>query len=148
MPKEHSGGILDLKFNEDGTNVYSLSEDKKIYKYDVALKEVVYEKELKRKNLLESGLLAPIKNNLLLFAYENKLVLLDTETDKEERKFKGHSKNISIVSVAENGTHFASFSEEGFINFYNLKKSNPVHSVSVLSKSRLLSLLLLNITKH
>ena len=48
--------------------------------YLILLLKVTYVKEIKRKNLLESGVLAPIKDNIL-FAYENKLTLLDTISD-------------------------------------------------------------------
>lgn len=63
-------------------------------------------------------------------------------------KFKGHSKYVRMLRVLRNGTHFASYSEEGFINVYNLKEEKPVHSVNVLSKSSLVNIIFENTGKN
>lgn len=57
-------------------------------------------------------------------------------------KFKGHSKSVRLIRVGLGcSTHFASFSDEGFINIYAIRENAPVHSVSVLSKSALVNLI-------
>ncbi|KAL4464741.1 hypothetical protein ABPG74_011302 [Tetrahymena malaccensis] len=147
LAKSHTGSVFDIKFNEDSTHFYTISSDKKLFKYDLQLKDVTYVKEIKRKNLLESGVLAPVKDNVL-FAYENKLTLLDTVSDSEVLKYKGHSKNIKMIRVAKNNTHFATFSDEGFINVYNIKEEKPVHSVNILSKSNLVNFVFENTSKN
>lgn len=50
-------------------------------------------KEIKRKNLLESGVVAPVKDNVLL-AIENKIMLLDTLTDV--RTLKSTNSNLNL----------------------------------------------------
>ena len=63
-------------------------------------------------------------------------------------KYKGHSKNIKIIRPAKNNIHFASFSDEGFINIYNIKEEKPIHSINILSKSNLVNFIFENTTKN
>lgn len=52
-----------------------------------------------------------------------------------------------MIRVAKNNTHFASFSDEGFINIYNVKEEKPIHSVNILSKSKLVNIVFENTSK-
>lgn len=63
-------------------------------------------------------------------------------------KYKGHSKNICMIRVARNDVHFCSYSEEGFINVYNVREEKPIHSVNVLSKSNLVNVIFESVSKN
>lgn len=39
--KAHTGTVFDLKFDADATNFYTISSDKKFFKYDLSLRDVI-----------------------------------------------------------------------------------------------------------
>lgn len=73
----------------------------------------------------------------ILLSCDKKIFILNLQTREITQKFQTHSKPITFLTSSKNTKLFLTYSEETFLNIFNVKRKSPILTLKTIGHSNL-----------